>query len=54
LQHLPQIADMQAGLASEVMQRLLTTDTACIKDDPAGIVQRICQAALCERQDLSL
>jgi len=41
VQHLPQTADMQASLASEVMQlplqRLLATDTACIKDDP-GIV----------------
>ncbi len=51
---MPQIADMHAGLASEVMQRLLTSHNVCIKDDPAGMVRRICQAALCERQDGSL
>lgn len=54
VQHLPQIADMQAGLARDVVQRLLATDTACITDDPAVIVKRICQAALCERQNWHL
>ena len=52
VQHLPPHADMQASLASEGMQRLLATDAPCIKVDPAVFVKRICQAALCKRQNL--